>query len=196
MKQHLPLETVAAATGQSVDWLRAWCATGNLRCEKDGDGWTLPIVELVRVGALVAQRDASFAAGHAQAFVAPIASASPGLRAEVARRLGLPAAAVTTSTLALDGTAYVLALWNVNGADEAHELASLMELAEELGGQLLDGEVNRSDRASRGTLVEDGVHSALDAQVARQAPVVERDAGDGRWITIRSMNAASMASRG
>ena len=60
-----------------------------------------------------------------------------------AHRLGLPAAAVATNTLALDGKAYVLAVWHSAGVDGAYELAPLLELAEELGGQLLDGEVTR-----------------------------------------------------
>lgn len=143
MNQDMTLEAAAAATGQSVNRLRAWCATGELRCERDRDGWTIPIAELARVGALVAQRDAMFAAGHAQAMVIPAASAFPELRAEVAHRLGLPAAAVATNTLALDGKAYMLAVWRAEGVDGTYELAPLIELAEELGGQLLDGEVTR-----------------------------------------------------
>ena len=143
MNQDMTLEAVAAATGQSVNRLRAWCATGELRCERDSDGWTIPIVELARVGALVAQRDAMFAAGHAQALIIPAASAFPELRAEVAHRLRLPAAAVVTNTLALDGKAYMLAVWHAEGVDDTYELAPLIELAEELGGQLLDGEVSR-----------------------------------------------------
>jgi hypothetical protein len=143
MNHELTLEAAAAATGQSVNRLRAWCATGELQCEKDGHGWVIPSDELERVGALVAQRDAMFAAGHAQALVIPAASAFPELRAEVAHRLGLPAAAVATNTLALDGKAYVLAVWHADGVDGTYELASLIELAEELGGQLLDGEGTR-----------------------------------------------------
>lgn len=143
MNHDMTLEAAAAATGQSVNRLRAWCATGELQCEKDGDGWAIPIDQLRRVGALVARREAMFAAGHAQALVIPAASAFPELRAEVAHRLGLPAAAVATNTLALDGKAYVLAVWHSAGVDGAYELAPLLELAEELGGQLLDGEVTR-----------------------------------------------------
>src|SRR5687767_6127242 len=65
MNQDMTLEAAAAATGQSVNRLRAWCATGELRCDRDGDGWALPTSELARLGALVAQRDATFAAGYA-----------------------------------------------------------------------------------------------------------------------------------
>ena len=143
MNHEITLEAAAAATGQSVNRLRAWCATGELHCERDSDGWTIPTSELARVGALVAQREAAFAEGHAQALVIPAASAFPELRAEVAHRLGLPAAAVATNTLALDGNEYMLAVWHAEGADARYELATRIELAKELGGQLLDGEVTR-----------------------------------------------------
>lgn len=143
MDQFMTLEAAASATGQSVTRLRAWCATGKLRCEKDGGGWAIPILELVRVALLVEEREIGLAAGRAEALVVPVASAPPDLRAEIARRLGLAAGAVTTSTLALDGTEYVLAVWKVERAAGPQELAPLVELAEELSGQLLDGEVNR-----------------------------------------------------
>lgn len=143
MDQELTLEAAAAATGQSINRLRAWCATGELACAREGDGWVIPITELARVAALIAQRDATFAAGYAHGLVIPAANAFPELQAEVAHRLGLPVGAVATNTLALDGKAYMLAVWHAEGADRTFELAPLMELAEELGGQLLDGEVTR-----------------------------------------------------
>jgi hypothetical protein len=127
--------------------LRAWCATGRLRCEKDSHVWTVPIAELPRVGELAEEREAAIATGHAEALVVPVASASPDLASEVARRLGLPGGMVTTSTLSLDGAEYVLAVWKMERAAGPDELAPLVELADELGGELLDGEV-KQDRAS------------------------------------------------
>lgn len=70
-------------------------------------------------------------------MVVPVSAAAPGLAAEIARRLGLPAGAVTTSTLALDGSEYLLAVWRSDGTPERGPVA---DLAAELGGDLLEGE--------------------------------------------------------
>jgi hypothetical protein len=138
----ITLEATAAATGQSLERLGTWCATGKLRCEKDGRDWLIPLAEVIRVPVLVEERDAAIAAGRATALVVPLASASPDLGGEVARRLGLTRGAVTTTTLALDGTSYVLAVWTLEHEPGPRELEPLVELAEALGGQVLDGEVN------------------------------------------------------
>jgi hypothetical protein len=144
MNHHLTLDAAAAATGQSPDRLRTWCATGKLSCEMDGDTWIIPIAEVVRIATLVVEREAAISGGHAEALVVPLANASPGLAAEVAVRLGLTLAAVKTRTLALDGAEYMLAVWKLERPPGPHELQPLVELAEELGGQLLDGEVKRA----------------------------------------------------
>jgi hypothetical protein len=149
VNQDITLEAAAAATGQPLERLRTWCATGKLRCEKDGDDWLIPLAEVVRVEVLVEARDAAIAAGRAEALVVPLASASPDLGGEVARRLGLARGAVTTSTLALDGTEYVLAVWKVAHPPAPHELEPLIELAEELGGQVLEGDAKRGCATER-----------------------------------------------
>ncbi len=49
----------------------------------------------------------------------------------------MPAATVATSSLAIDGQAYVIAVWkDGNGVGGLPELA---KLADEVGGELLDG---------------------------------------------------------
>ena len=143
MDLSMSLSAASAATGQSVDRLRTWCATGKLRCDRDGDEWLIPVAELVRVAGLLEEREKSIEEGRAQVLVVPVASAAPDLREEVARCLGLPAGAVTTSMLALDGTEFVLAVWKADGPPKLHELGPVLDLAEELGGELLDGEVKR-----------------------------------------------------
>ena len=133
----LSLDAAAEATGQSVARLRSWCATGRLRCEREGRAWTIPLGEVPRIAVLVADHDRAVAAGAAAALVVPVRAATPDLPAEIARRLGLAPGTVTTSTLALDGSEYLLAVWKTDGTPG---LEAVADLAAELGGELLDGE--------------------------------------------------------
>jgi hypothetical protein len=137
MERLLSLDAAAEATGQSVARLRSWCATGRLRCEREGRAWTIPLGEVPRIAVLVADHDRAVAAGAAAALVVPVGAATPDLPAEIARRLGLAAGTVTTSTLALDGSEYLLAVWKTDGTPGLEAVANL---AAELGGELLDGE--------------------------------------------------------
>ena len=139
--QLLTLAAGALATGQPAGRLRNWCATGKLACEKRAGEWLLPLSELLRVATLAAERADSIAAGRSVAALVPITNATADLPAEIARRLGLPPKAVSTSTLALDGSEYLVAVWNT-GRDGA-PVAPVAELVEGLGGELLDGEVTR-----------------------------------------------------
>lgn len=141
----LSLDAAAQATGQSVARLRGWCATGRLRCEREGRAWIVPLSEVVRIAVLVEEHDRAVAAGAAAALVVPMTAATLDLPAEIARRLGLAVEAVTTSTLALDGSEYVLAVWKTNATPG---LEALSVLAAELGGELLDGQVRPVDSAS------------------------------------------------
>ncbi len=99
--------------------------------------WTIPLSEIPRIAALVKEHDRAMAAGAAAALVVPVSAATPDLPEEIARRLGLAAETVTTSTLALDGSEYVLAVWKSSGTPG---LEAVADLAAELGGEVLDGE--------------------------------------------------------
>ena len=138
MDRLVSLEAAAEATGQSVARLRGWCATGRLRCEREEGDWRMPLAELLRIGDLAEEHDRAVKAGESAALVVPVSAATPDLPAEVARRLGLAAGTVSTSTLALDGSEYLLAVWKTDGTVR---LGPVAELAAELGGDLLDGEV-------------------------------------------------------
>jgi len=99
-----------------------------------------PLSQIPRVVELVAEHDQAVADGHAVAILVPVDAATPNLAAEIARRLGLPdGQTVSTSTLALDGSEYLIAVWKADGATPV-ELAPIAELVAELGGELLDGE--------------------------------------------------------
>ena len=138
MDRLVSLEAAAEATGQSVARLRGWCATGRLRCEREEGDWRMPLAELLRIGDLAEEHDRAVKAGESAALVVPVSAATPDLPAEIARRLGLAAGTVSTSTLALDGSEYLLAVWKTDGTVR---LGPVAELAAELGGDLLDGEV-------------------------------------------------------
>lgn len=56
MEALLALDEVAQRTGQPVRRLRQWCATGSLRCERDGHGWLIPETEVPRVIVNAAER--------------------------------------------------------------------------------------------------------------------------------------------
>jgi hypothetical protein len=140
MDQLLSLASAATATGQPLRRLRNWCATGKLQCEHQAGEWQIPLSQLLRVAVLVAERDQAIADGHPVAALIPVTAASPELPAEIARRLNLPEQSVSTSTLALDGQAYVVAVWLAGGAVPP-DLAPVLDFVEGLGGELLDGEV-------------------------------------------------------
>jgi hypothetical protein len=80
--------------------------------------------------------------GRSIAALVPITNATADLPAEIARRLGLPDKAISRSTLALDGSEYLVAVWNT-GRNGRVQVAPVAELVEGLGGELLDGEVTR-----------------------------------------------------
>lgn len=148
MDHLISLESAALASGEPVRRLRTWCATGKLICEKQDGSWVLALSQIPRVVELVAEHDRAVADGRAIAVLVPVDSATPDLASEIARRLGLrDGQTVSTSTLALDGSEYLIAVWKTEGADPL-ELAPVAELVAELGGELLDGE-DREDGVAR-----------------------------------------------
>jgi hypothetical protein len=137
MDRHISLDAAAQVTGEPIARLRGWCATGRLRCEREGGEWQVPLDELPRIAALVEEHDRAVEAGESAVLVVPVSAATTDLSAEIARRLGLPVGTVSTSTLALDGSEYLLAVWKTDGTVA---LGPVARLAAELGGELLDGE--------------------------------------------------------
>ena len=138
MDSLLSLESAAVATAQPVHRLRNWCATGRLEGARQDGEWLIPLSQLLRVAELVAEREKAIADGRPIAAVVPVTSVTPDLQQEIARRLGLPETAVSTSNLALDGRDYLLAMWQAD--DSGHQLQPVIELVEGLGGEVLDGE--------------------------------------------------------
>ncbi len=137
MDDLLTLELVSGQTGIPIRRLREWCATGNLRCERRDDEWVIPTAESAQVAALAAAQWARFEEDHPIALVVPAEVAPRNLGDEVAHRLGLQPESVAMSTLAIDGQDYVVAVWKDGPEDGG--LPKVVELAKEVGGDLLSG---------------------------------------------------------
>lgn len=136
MEALLALDEVAQRTGQPVRRLRQWCATGSLRCERDGHGWLIPETEVPRVIVNAAERTLRASNRSARAIVVPNSTmGSVDLGNEVARRLQRPVKAVSLNKLMIDGQEYVIATWP--DADGGGATPAVAELADELGGELL-----------------------------------------------------------
>jgi len=136
MDELLTLEAVSAQTRVPVRMLREWCATGRLPCEREGSSWVLAISDLARVRSLAAGRNQPRGDGRPVAIVVPADKAPHDLAEEVARRLGMTPASVAMSRLAIDGQDYVVAVWK----DGQPQLPEVARLAEEIGGELLEGD--------------------------------------------------------
>jgi hypothetical protein len=136
MEKVLAIDDVGRQTGQSARRLRQWCATGRLRCERDGRGWLIPEAEIGRVMSIAAARTVRGSERSARALVVPrSARESAHLRGEVAAELQIPERAVSIDGLTIDGQAYVIATWP-SAADTRG--SALAELADQLDGELLD----------------------------------------------------------
>jgi hypothetical protein len=138
------LVTIAAAaarTGQPERRVREWCATGMLECEHDGGLWLVPEGEMAHLADLAEAREHIATRKTPVGLALPLPIDATDVRAEVARRLGVAQDEVALSRLAIDGREYVVAVWP--RADFRRELPSLAELADELGGELLDGMATR-----------------------------------------------------
>jgi hypothetical protein len=135
--QLISLSEAAERFGVPVVRLGRWCATGKIRCERDEDGWLIPVSE----GAAIAQlyRDyATEADGTSlRALAVPAPSAPKDLALQVSARLGLEDGAVSLTPLALDGVEYVVAVWRGEMRSDGG-LPALQELAGELDAELLD----------------------------------------------------------
>lgn len=132
----LAIDEAAQRTGQPVRRLRQWCATGKIRCERDGRGWLIPEAEIGRVTSIAAERTVRGSDRSARALIVPrSALGSANLRNQVAGELQIPAWTVALNRLTIDDQPYVIATWPI--AADARGSA-LVELAEKLDGELLD----------------------------------------------------------
>ena len=136
----LSLDDAAALYAVPAVRLRRWCATGKLRCERDGDGWRIPVAEAGTVAKLSLEYGSGDA--HIRALAVPVPDAPADLATRVASRLGLAAGAVTVTPLALDGVDYVVAVWRGDLQHVGGGLPALEELAVELDAEFLDGEMS------------------------------------------------------
>lgn len=132
----LAIEEAAERTGQPVRRLRQWCATGRIRCERDGRGWLIPEAEIGRATAIGAARILRGSDRGARALVIPqSALQSASLREQVAGELRIPVQTVSIGTLTIDSQAYLIATWP-SDADASGSV--LADLAEQLDGELLE----------------------------------------------------------
>jgi hypothetical protein len=140
----LTLPAVAEETRQPERRLRRWCATGKLRCERDGPAWLIPTSELPEVERLARGRRSGEGSGPTRALLGlalPRAHGHPSLASELAALLGLDSDRVKVRELAIDGEPYVVAAWMDHPGREA--TTALEDLAAERGGELLE-ELNGS----------------------------------------------------
>jgi len=138
-EETLSLEAAAAMYAVPIVRLRRWCATGKLRCERDGDDWLIAISEASGIIELAAEY--ATGRGPIRGLAVPVPAVPPDLATTVAARLGLTTSAVTLTPLALDGVDYVVAVWK-GDVERDGGLPALQELAVELDGELLDGELS------------------------------------------------------
>ncbi|MFL5674354.1 MAG: hypothetical protein ACJ779_05070, partial [Chloroflexota bacterium] len=89
----MPLEVAAVRYGVPIVRLRRWCATGKLRCERDGDGWLIPAAEADHVVEL--SRAYGKPSATVRALAVPVPAVPPDLATRVAAGLGLSVGAVT-----------------------------------------------------------------------------------------------------
>jgi hypothetical protein len=136
----ISLGEAAERYGVPVVRLGQWCATGKLACERDGDGWMVPVSGAATIAALARGHAAMVEEKRVTALVVPVPAAPPDLASQVADRLGLETAAVSITPLALDGVDYVVAVWRGQARGDGG-LPALRDLAVELDAELLDGEV-------------------------------------------------------
>jgi hypothetical protein len=134
----ISLADAAERYGVPLVRLRRWCATGKLRCERDGDGWLIPVSEAGRIVDM--SHEYATARAPIRALAVPVPFVPPDLATTVAARLGLTATAVSITPLALDGVEYVVAVWR-GDIQRDGGIPALQELAVELDAELLDGEI-------------------------------------------------------
>ena len=138
----MSLGTASEQSGVSMVRLGRWCATGKIRCDRDGDGWLISLRELPTIAKAALDHATAVKERRVTAMAVPGLVAPPDLADRVASRLGLSSGNVSITRLSLDGAEYVVAVWPGEAAGSGG-LPEVEELATELGAELLDGEVKR-----------------------------------------------------
>lgn len=139
MDHLLTLDEVSDRSGEPVHRLRRWCATGSLACELEGHVWRIHSSAIPAVHALANRRRAIVDDRRAIAMTVPKAIVTYDLGERVETAMGLPSGDVSTMTLVVDGEEHIVAVWP--RTTESHADRALSDLADELGGDLLDGEL-------------------------------------------------------
>ena len=135
----LSLRDASKQSGQTVIRLGRWCATGQIRCESDGHAWMIRVSELPAIATVAREQEDAVAEKRITAFAVP-APAPRDLAHQVAARLGLTLGQVSVTPFALNDVDYMVAVWH-GAMLSAGGLPALQELALELNGDLLDGDV-------------------------------------------------------
>ena len=138
----MSLRVASERSGVSVIRLGRWCATGKIRCDRDGEGWLIAVRELPAIAKAAVDHATAVEERRVTAIAVPGPAVPPDLADRVASRLGLARGNVSITRLALDGAEYVVAVWPGEAAGSGG-LPEVEELAIELGAELLDGEVKR-----------------------------------------------------
>jgi hypothetical protein len=145
MRRTLTLEAVADETGQPVERLRQWCATGLLACDRvDGD-WALPESELPVAHSLAAvgpRLATAVPVDGARLLAVAFRDHAAARRTldEIRARTGVRPSDIELAPLSIDGMPRVLVAGRVP-AEHARRIEAIVVAA---GGQIVDG----TERAS------------------------------------------------
>jgi hypothetical protein len=134
VSKRLSLSVAARRSGQSVARLRRWCATGELTCDRDRNGWYLFEQDLPRLALLAARRERIASEQRVIALTVPKSSPVFDLAGLVERHLVLPPGTVSSTTVAIDGEDHLVAIWPSVHRAPPEALATLAAL---VGGDLL-----------------------------------------------------------
>lgn len=135
MEELLRLEDVAQLTGEPVERLRQWCATGELACERVPRSWALRKQDLPRVAVVAAEKERGVREHRAVALAVPRGHVPIDLVTLVERTLDLPPGEVTIRGLAIDQLDYVVAVWPAKA--RLRDPTALVDLAQRLDAELL-----------------------------------------------------------
>ena len=116
MTELTKIEDVATAAGVPTSRLRSWCATGQLRCDRDERGWLVPRSEMARLDALVASRGNGANGHHPIALAMPVDRARGDGLVELKRRAEVTPE-VAGVPLSVDGMDYAIVSWPSIGED-------------------------------------------------------------------------------
>jgi hypothetical protein len=141
MHRTLPLEDVAELTGQPVEQLRQWCATGLLPCDREDGRWALPEQELPAAHALAAvgPRLAESALPDGVRLLAVAFEDHAAARAaldDIRTRTSVRPRDVEIAPLSIDGMPRVLIAGRIPVAHES----TIRRVVVDHGGRLIDGQ--------------------------------------------------------